>query len=102
MLLIKLLLRVIWGTFLLVVLTWLRPYISDLKLRNLEHVEIYRKWNSLLQDMAKNKCHGCIKLEEHMKLAKEIKGHKEEVKALKFQMSDKALQQMPEFLGRVI
>lgn len=52
--------------------------------------------------MARNKCHGCIKLEEHKKLAKEIKGHKEEVKALKFQMSDDALEQMPEFEGRVI
>jgi len=65
-------------------------------------VEIYRKWNSLLQKMAESKCHGCIKLQEHMKLAKEIKWHEEEVKALKFEMSDEALQQMPEFQGRVI
>lgn len=75
--------------------------VRDLKLRHLEHVEIYRRWNSLLQDMVRNNCHGCIKLEEHMKLAKEIKKHKEEVAALKFQMSDEALKQMPEFEGRI-
>lgn len=51
--------------------------------------------------MAKNKCHGCIKLEEHIKLAREIKRHSEEVNALKYQMSDEALQQMPDFQGRV-
>ena len=51
--------------------------------------------------MADNKCHGCVKLEEHIKLAKELKRHKEEVNALRFQMSDEALQQMPDFQGRV-
>ena len=64
-------------------------------------VETYYKWNSLLQKMADNKCHGCVKLEEHIKLAKELKRHKEEVNALRFQMSDEALQQMPDFQGRV-
>ena len=64
-------------------------------------VEAYCKWTGLLENMAKNKCHGCIKLEEHMKLAKEIKRHSEEVDALKFEMSDEALQQMPDFQGRV-
>lgn len=64
-------------------------------------VEVYNKWTSLLQKMAKNKCHGCIKLEEHIKLAREIKRHKEEVNALQFEMSDEALQQMPDFQGRV-
>jgi antiviral helicase SKI2 len=64
-------------------------------------VEAYYKWNNLIQKMAKNKCHGCIKLEEHMRLGKEIKKYKDEVKILKFQMSDEALQQMPEFQGRV-
>lgn len=75
--------------------------VKDLKLRDMDLVEIYRRWNSLLQKMAGSKCHGCIKLQEHMKLAKEIKRHEEEVKDLKFQMSDEALQQMPEFQGRV-
>ena len=64
-------------------------------------VETYYKWTNLLQKMAKNKCYGCIKLEEHIKLAREIKRHKEEVNALKFEMSDEALQQMPDFQGRV-
>lgn len=64
-------------------------------------VEDYNKWTDLLEKMSKNKCHGCIKLGEHIKLAKEIKRHKEEVNALKFQMSDEALQQMPDFQGRV-
>jgi len=51
--------------------------------------------------MSQNQCHGCIKLEEHLKLAKEIKKHEEEVYALQFQMSDEALKQMPDFQGRV-
>ena len=64
-------------------------------------VEAYYKWNGLLQKMAVNKCHGCIKLDDHMKLVKEIFKHREEVNDLKYQMSDKALQQMPDFQGRV-
>lgn len=64
-------------------------------------VEAYRKRTALLEKMAKNKCHGCNKLEKHIKLAKEIQGHREEVNALKYQMSDEALQQMPYFQGRV-
>ncbi|MED6204578.1 Antiviral helicase ski2 [Stylosanthes scabra] len=51
--------------------------------------------------MSQNPCHGCIKLEEHIKLAKEMKNHKEEVNALQFQISDDALQQMPDFQGRI-
>lgn len=74
---------------------------SDLKLNDLNVVEAYYKWCGLLQKMTQNKCHGCVKLEEHIKLAKEVKKHKEEVKALKFEMSDEALQQMPDFQGRV-
>ncbi|KAM4083476.1 hypothetical protein ACB094_08G060300 [Castanea mollissima] len=74
---------------------------KDLKLKDMNLVEDYNKWTDLLEKMSKNKCHGCIKLEEHIKLAKEIKRHKEEVNALKFQMSDEALQQMPDFQGRI-
>lgn len=73
----------------------------DLKLKDVNLVEAYYKWNNLLQKMAQNKCHGCIKLDEHMKLARELKRHREEVNALKFEMSDEALQQMPDFQGRV-
>ena len=73
----------------------------ELKLKDVDLVEAYYKWNNLLQKMSQNKCHGCVKLEQHLRLAKEIKKHKEEVNALKFQMSDEALQQMPDFQGRV-
>ncbi|KAG9154188.1 hypothetical protein Leryth_000664 [Lithospermum erythrorhizon] len=75
--------------------------VKDLKLKDMELVEAYYKWNNLLQKMAQNKCHGCIKLEEHIKLARELKQNREEVNALKFQMSDEALQQMPDFQGRI-
>uniref|UniRef100_A0A2N9HXV9 Helicase ATP-binding domain-containing protein n=1 Tax=Fagus sylvatica TaxID=28930 RepID=A0A2N9HXV9_FAGSY len=74
---------------------------KDLKLKDVDLAEAYCKWTGLLEKMAKNKCHGCIKLEEHMKLAKEIKRHKKEVNDLKFEMSDEALQQMPDFQGRI-
>ncbi|KAK4492081.1 hypothetical protein RD792_002878 [Penstemon davidsonii] len=75
--------------------------VKDLKLRDINAVEAYYKWNNLLQKMAESKCHGCIKLEENIKLARELKRHGDEVNALKFQMSDEALQQMPDFQGRI-
>lgn len=65
-------------------------------------MEQYWAYNMLLKKMTENKCHGCIKFKEHISLIKEQKKHKEEVNALKFQMSDEALQQMPDFQGRVI
>ncbi|PPD89747.1 hypothetical protein GOBAR_DD13328 [Gossypium barbadense] len=64
-------------------------------------VTAYDKWTHLLQKMSQNKCHECIKLEEHIKLAKEIKKYKEEVNALQFELSNEALLQMPEFQGRI-
>lgn len=75
--------------------------LKDLKLKDVNLVEAYKKWNRLLQKMAENKCHGCIKLDEHIKLAKEIFKHKAEVHDLQFEMSDEALQQMPDFQGRI-
>ncbi|KAL2332921.1 hypothetical protein Fmac_014134 [Flemingia macrophylla] len=75
--------------------------VKDLKLRDAKLVVTYQKWAKLLEKMSQNQCHGCIKLEEHLKLAKEIKKHKEEVYALQFQMSDEALKQMPDFQGRI-
>ncbi|KAD6795715.1 hypothetical protein R6Q59_031765 [Mikania micrantha] len=75
--------------------------VKDLKLKDMSLVETYYKWNNLLQKMSQNKCHNCIKLEDHIKVAKEIKKYKDEVDTLKFQMSDEALQQMPDFQGRI-
>ncbi|TKY47117.1 ATP-dependent RNA helicase SKI2 [Spatholobus suberectus] len=75
--------------------------VQDLHLKDVEVVATYHKWTRLLEKMSQNQCHGCIKLEEHLKLAKEIKKHKEEVNALQFQMSDEALKQMPDFQGRI-
>ncbi|KAJ4781291.1 ATP-dependent RNA helicase [Rhynchospora pubera] len=75
--------------------------IKDLKLKDMSVVEQYRKYNKLLQKLTENKCHGCIKFKEHFSLIKEQKRHKEEVTALEFLMSDEALQQMPDFQGRI-
>lgn len=75
---------------------------SDLKLKDVNLVEAYKDLTDISLKMVANKCHGCIKLGEHLKLAAEIKKHKEEVNSLKFQMSDEALQQMPDFQGRVL
>ncbi|KAB2038364.1 hypothetical protein ES319_D03G140100v1 [Gossypium barbadense] len=74
---------------------------KDLKLKDMDLVTAYDKWTHLLQKMSQNKCHECIKLEEHIKLAKEIKKYKEEVNALQFELSNEALLQMPEFQGRI-
>ncbi|XP_041998400.1 DExH-box ATP-dependent RNA helicase DExH11-like isoform X1 [Salvia splendens] len=75
--------------------------VKDLKLKNPDVVEVYYRWTNLLQKMSESKCHGCVKLEENIKLARELKRYKEEVNDLKFQMSDEALQQMPDFQGRI-
>ncbi|XP_076936450.1 DExH-box ATP-dependent RNA helicase DExH11-like, partial [Bidens hawaiensis] len=75
--------------------------VKDLKLKDVSLVEAYYKWNNLLQKMSQSKCHNCIKLEEHIKVAREIKKHKDEVNTLEYQMSDEALQQMPDFQGRI-
>jgi antiviral helicase SKI2 len=64
-------------------------------------VESYKAYQRLLQKMSENKCHGCIKLKEHISLMREQKMYKDQLNELKFQMSDEALQQMPEFQGRV-
>ncbi|OEL22541.1 DExH-box ATP-dependent RNA helicase DExH11 [Dichanthelium oligosanthes] len=75
--------------------------IKDLKVRDMYLVESYHAYHRLLQKMSENKCHGCIKLKEHMSLMREQKMYKDQLNELKYQMSDEALQQMPEFQGRI-
>ncbi|VFQ91379.1 unnamed protein product [Cuscuta campestris] len=75
--------------------------VEDLKLKDIDLVEAYHKWSNLLQDMSQSKCHGCVKLDEHIELARQMKGYKDELKSLEYEMSDDALQQMPDFLGRI-
>ncbi|KAF6153462.1 hypothetical protein GIB67_027329 [Kingdonia uniflora] len=75
--------------------------IKDLKLKDMVLVEKCYKWNNLLEKMSANKCHGCSKVQEHTLLVKELTKHRNEVNALKYQMSDEALQQMPDFQGRI-
>ncbi|KAI3857454.1 hypothetical protein MKW92_033091 [Papaver armeniacum] len=75
--------------------------IKDLKLKDVKSVEAYHAWNRLLLNMSMNKCHGCSKFEEHLAIVKESHRQKEEVNNLKFQLSDEALQQMPDFQGRI-
>ncbi|CAH9094222.1 unnamed protein product [Cuscuta europaea] len=75
--------------------------VKDLKLNDPALVQAYCEWSNLLQEMSQSKCHGCVKLEEHINLAREIKGHREELESLEYEMSDDALQQMPDFLGRI-
>lgn len=75
--------------------------IKDLKMKDMEQVKRYHAHNNLLEEMSKNKCHGCIKLKEHKSMMKDQKVHKDELDQLKYQMSDEALQQMPQFQGRI-
>ncbi|XP_043721889.1 DExH-box ATP-dependent RNA helicase DExH11 isoform X1 [Telopea speciosissima] len=75
--------------------------VKDLKLRDVDLMETYYAWNNLLVKMAGNKCYGCIKFKEHIMLAKDLSKHREEVNALKYQMSDEALEKMPDFQGRI-
>jgi hypothetical protein len=76
-------------------------YGPDLKLNVLEIVEQYRRRQSLLEVMAQNKCHRCPKLQEHYTLMRNQQQLKERVKQLKYELSDAALQQMPDFQQRV-
>ncbi|CAM8949946.1 unnamed protein product [Rhodiola kirilowii] len=57
--------------------------VKDLKLKDMDLVEAYYKWTNLVNKMAKSQCHCCVKLDEHLKLGKEMKGHKEEIDILK-------------------
>ncbi|KAJ1277977.1 hypothetical protein BS78_04G044500 [Paspalum vaginatum] len=75
--------------------------IKDLKMRDMDLVESYRAYQRLLQKMSENKCHGCIKLKEHISLMREQQKYKDQLIELQFQMSDEALQHMPEFQGRI-
>lgn len=75
--------------------------IKDLKLRDMHFVERYIAYHRLLQKMSENKCHGCVKLKEHISLMREQEKYKNRLNELKFEMSDEALQQMPEFQGRI-
>uniref|UniRef100_A0A453NED5 ATP-dependent RNA helicase Ski2/MTR4 C-terminal domain-containing protein n=8 Tax=Aegilops tauschii subsp. strangulata TaxID=200361 RepID=A0A453NED5_AEGTS len=75
--------------------------IKDLKMKDMDQVKRYHAHNNLLEEMSKNKCHGCIKLKEHKSMMKDQKMHKDELDQLKYQMSDEALQQMPQFQGRI-
>ncbi|EAY84566.1 hypothetical protein OsI_05937 [Oryza sativa Indica Group] len=75
--------------------------IKDLKMKDMLLVENYYAYQRLLQKMSENKCHGCIKLKEHIALMKEQKVYKDQLNDLKYEMSDEALQQMPEFQGRI-
>lgn len=80
---------------------WLYSIVADLKFTDFDVVEAYRKQQSLLEIMARNKCHKCPKLEEHYTLVKTQHTLKERVKQLRYELSDEALQQMPDFGKRV-
>ncbi|KAI5065072.1 hypothetical protein GOP47_0019767 [Adiantum capillus-veneris] len=75
--------------------------IKDLRLGDLAVVEKYYARQMLLNKMAINKCHRCTKLQEHYNLFKSQSALKEKVKQLKYELSDAALQQMPDFQQRI-
>ncbi|KAK1311815.1 hypothetical protein QJS10_CPA07g00050 [Acorus calamus] len=75
--------------------------LKDLKMKDMDLVAKYHRYNSLLQKMADNKCHGCIKLQEHVILVKELMKHRDEINKLRYQISDEALSKMPDFQGRI-
>ncbi|XP_031486566.1 DExH-box ATP-dependent RNA helicase DExH11 isoform X1 [Nymphaea colorata] len=76
------------------------PY-KDLKIKDVHVAEDYQSLNMLLAKISQSRCSGCTKLREHILLLKEQHKHREEVNALRYQMSDEALQQMPDFQGRI-
>ncbi|GLJ42713.1 hypothetical protein SUGI_0885500 [Cryptomeria japonica] len=74
---------------------------KDIKLKDPEIVDGYRKRETLLQKMAQNQCHGCPKLQENYEMIHKQQILKEKIKKLKYEMSDAALQQMPDFEQRI-
>jgi antiviral helicase SKI2 len=75
--------------------------VTDLKVTDFDVVGAYRRQQALLEVMAQNKCHKCPKLQEHYALVKNQHILKERVKELRYELSDAALQQMPDFGKRV-
>lgn len=75
--------------------------IRDLKLNDVHMVEKYYARQRALEKMAQNQCHRCPKLQEHYNLVKNQFALKEKVKKLKYDLSDDALQQMPDFHQRI-
>lgn len=75
--------------------------IKDLKLNDLDAVQEYQKRQTLLQRMAQNQCHGCPKLQENYNIVHNRRILKEKLGKLRYEMSDDALQQMPDFQQRI-
>ncbi|EFJ37244.1 hypothetical protein SELMODRAFT_403447 [Selaginella moellendorffii] len=75
--------------------------VKDLKLNDIDAVEKYKKKQAITELMAQNKCHRCPKLQEHYSIIKSRQLLRDRVDKLKFDVSDNALQQMPEFQRRM-
>lgn len=75
--------------------------IKDLKLNDLDTVQEYQKRQTFLQKMAQNQCHGCPKLQENYNIVHNRRILKEKLGKLRYEMSDAALQQMPDFQQRI-
>ncbi|KAH7404973.1 hypothetical protein KP509_15G051600 [Ceratopteris richardii] len=75
--------------------------VKDLKLNDITIIEKYYKRQRLLERMAMNQCHRCTLLHEHYNQFKKQSALKERVRRLKYELSDAALQQMPDFQQRI-
>lgn len=73
----------------------------DLKITDQRMVEIYLARQQLLDKMARNQCHRCVKLNEHYNMVKAQFDLKEKLNQIMYNLSDAALGKMPDFQQRV-
>ena len=73
----------------------------DLKITDRHMVEVYLARQRLLDKMARNQCHRCVKLKEHYGMVKTQFDLKEKLNQIKYNLSDAALGKMPDFRQRV-
>jgi len=75
--------------------------VKDLKLNEIDIVESYLQRSSCMEAMAAFKCHACPKLADQYGLVYQHRRIKERIQQLKYEVSDAALQQLPEYHQRM-
>eukprot|EP00897_Mesotaenium_endlicherianum_P000213 jgi/Mesen1/10192/ME000766S09561 len=75
--------------------------LKDLKLAEKTVVDAFEKREHLLREMASSPCHRCARLEDHFALVEKQRALKEELSKHQYELSDAALQKMPDFNQRV-
>jgi len=74
---------------------------KDMKINQLDFVDMWRKRGVLSERLRSSRCHTCPKLHEQLELLETRETTKEQVEYLKHETSDDSLALMPEFESRI-